>query len=83
MLEAACPSALLKASSWKMSVMTLTVFQVNCNFPTDASFDRQRKIHAMVRDSNGFSIANFIIASFATHFHVLKAPTFFLLIICF
>jgi hypothetical protein len=30
-----------------------------------------------VRDSNGFSIANFIIASFATHFDVLNPRTFF------
>jgi hypothetical protein len=30
-----------------------------------------------VRDSNGFSIAKIIIASFVTHFDVLKPPTFF------
>jgi hypothetical protein len=60
----------------------LTVSQVNCNFPTDAFFDRRRKIHATVRDSNGFSIAKIIIASFVTHFDVLKPPTFFVLIIC-
>jgi hypothetical protein len=64
-------------------LLCLTVSQVNCDFPTIAFFDRRRKIHAMVRDSNGFSIANFIIASFATHFDVLKPPTFLLLIICF
>jgi hypothetical protein len=61
----------------------LTVSQVNCNFPTVAFFDRRRKIHATVRDSNGFSIANFIITSFATHFDVLNPRTFFLLVICF
>jgi hypothetical protein len=61
----------------------LTVSQVNCNFPTDAFFDRRRKIHATVRDSNGFLIANLIIASFATHFGVLNPGTFILLIICF
>jgi 6-phosphofructokinase 1 len=65
-----------------IGLVKLTVSQVNCNFPTDAFFDRRRKMHAIVRDSNGFSIAKIIITSFVTHFDVLKPPIFFALIIC-
>jgi hypothetical protein len=40
----------------------------------------RRNFGAMLRDSNGFSVAKIVVASFVTHFDVVKPPIGWMLI---